>query len=49
MILAEAPETVGTFIGEPIMGTGRFIPPPEGYWNAVQKVLSKYEVLLIAD
>jgi L-2,4-diaminobutyrate transaminase len=31
------------------MGTGGLIPPPEGYWDAVQKVLRKYEVLLIAD
>ncbi|MDG2066574.1 MAG: aminotransferase [SAR324 cluster bacterium] len=49
MILAESPETVGAFIGEPVMGTGGLIPPPEGYWDAVQKVLRKYEVLLIAD
>ena len=49
MILAEGPETVGAFIGEPVMGTGGLIPPPEGYWDAVQKVLRKYEVLLIAD
>ena len=31
MILAEGPETVGAFIGEPVMGTGGLIPPPEGY------------------
>ena len=49
MILAEGPETVGAFIGEPVMGTGGLIPPPEGYWDAVQKVLRKHEVLLIAD
>lgn len=49
MILAEGPETVGAFIGEPVMGTGGLIPPPEGYWDAVQKVLNKYDVLLIAD
>ncbi len=49
MILMEGPETVGAFIGEPVMGTGGLIPPPEGYWDAVQKVLRKYEVLLIAD
>ena len=49
MILAEGPETVGAFIGEPVMGTGGLFPPPEGYWDAVQKVLRKYEVLLIAD
>ena len=31
MILVEAPETVGASIGEPIMGTGELIPPPEVY------------------
>ena len=49
MILAEGPETVGAFIGEPVLGTGGIIPPPEGYWPAIQEVLRKYDVLLIAD
>ncbi len=49
LILAEGPETVAAFIGEPVMGTGGLIPPPEGYWGAVQTVLAKYDVLLIAD
>jgi L-2,4-diaminobutyrate transaminase len=49
MIIEEGPETVGAFIGEPVLGTGGIIPPPEGYWDAIQTVLKKYEVLLIAD
>jgi len=49
MIVAEGPETVAAFIGEPFMGTGGLIPPPEGYWPAIQKVLDKYDVMLIAD
>ena len=49
LIEAEGPETVAAFIGEPLMGTGGIIPPPEGYWAEVQKVLSKHDVLLIAD
>ncbi len=48
-ILEEGPETVAAFIGEPVMGTGGLIPPPEGYWEAVQAVLEKYDILLIAD
>jgi L-2,4-diaminobutyrate transaminase len=48
-ILEEGPETVAAFIGEPVMGTGGLIPPPEGYWEAVQAVLRKYDILLIAD
>ncbi|MUZ75505.1 aminotransferase class III-fold pyridoxal phosphate-dependent enzyme [Agrobacterium vitis] len=49
LILAEGPETVGAFIGEPVLGTGGIVPPPVGYWTAIQEVLDKYEILLIAD
>ncbi len=49
MILAEGPGTVAAFIGEPILGTGGIIPPPAGYWTAIQAVLKKYDILLIAD
>ena len=49
LILAEGPDTVAAFIGEPVMGTGGIIPPPEGYWPAIQAVLRKYDILLIAD
>jgi len=49
MILDEGPETVAAFIGEPVLGTGGIIPPPEGYWAEIQAVLKKYDVLLIAD
>ena len=49
MILAEGPDTVAAFIGEPILGTGGIVPPPTGYWAAIQTVLKKYDVLLVAD
>jgi len=49
LILAEDPETIGAFIGEPVLGTGGLIPPPAGYWSAIQAVLRKYDILLIAD
>jgi len=49
LILAEGPHTVAAFIGEPILGTGGIVPPPKGYWEAIQAVLTKYDVLLIAD
>jgi len=48
-ILDEGPETVAAFIGEPLMAAGGVIPPPRGYWPAVQEVLRRHEVLLIAD
>ncbi len=49
LILAEGPDTVAAFIGEPVLGTGGIVPPPAGYWAAVQAVLKKYDILLIAD
>ena len=49
MILAEGPDTIAAFIGEPILGTGGIVPPPAGYWAAIQVVLKKYDILLIAD
>jgi L-2,4-diaminobutyrate transaminase len=49
MILAEGPETVAAFIGEPVLGTGGIVPPPKGYWEKIQAVLAKYDILFIAD
>ncbi|OWJ80437.1 aspartate aminotransferase family protein [Haematobacter genomosp. 1] len=49
MILAEGPETVAAFIGEPVIGAGGVLVPPKGYWEKVQKVLKKYDILLVAD
>ena len=48
-ILAEGPETVAAFIGERVMGTGGIIPAPEGYWEEIQGVLRRHDILLIAD
>ncbi|MXQ13165.1 aspartate aminotransferase family protein [Microvirga makkahensis] len=49
MIQAEGPETIAAFIGEPVLGTGGIVPPPAGYWQKIQAVLDKYDILLIAD
>ena len=49
LILREDPDTIGAFIAEPVLGTGGITPPPEGYWAEVQKILHKYDILLIAD
>jgi len=48
-ILSEGPETVAAMIGEPIMGAGGVLLPPATYWDKVQAVLEKYDVMLIAD
>ncbi len=48
-ILEEGPDTVGAFIAEPVMGAGGVLVPPATYFEKIQKVLAKYDVLLIAD
>ena len=48
-IEAEGPETVAAFIAEPVMGAGGVVVPPKGYFEKVQKVLKKHDVLFIAD
>ncbi|MDO8881827.1 aminotransferase class III-fold pyridoxal phosphate-dependent enzyme, partial [Pseudotabrizicola sp.] len=49
MILAEGPDTIAAFWAEPVLGTGGIVPPPAGYWPAIQAVLTKYDILLVAD
>ena len=49
LIEREGPDTIAAFIAEPIMGSGGIIVPPEGYFDAVQEVLKRHDVLLIAD
>jgi 4-aminobutyrate---pyruvate transaminase len=48
-IKREGPETVAAFIGEPVMGAGGVIPPPRTYWEKVQEVCRRHDVLVIAD
>lgn len=49
LIVAEGPDTVAAFIAEPIMGAGGVIVPPVGYYERIQAVLRRHDVLLIAD
>lgn len=49
LILREGPETVAAFFAEPVMGAGGVIPPPATYFEKIQAVLAKYDVLLVAD
>ena len=48
-IVSEGSETVAAMIGEPLMGAGGVLLPPETYWEKIQAVLGKYDVLLSAD
>lgn len=49
LIQREGPDTIAAFIGEPILGTGGIVPPPAGYWAAIQEVLNRHDILLVAD
>ncbi len=42
-------ERIAAFVGEPVMGVGGMIPPPDGYWPRVQEVLRRHGILLILD
>jgi 4-aminobutyrate--pyruvate transaminase len=48
-ILSEGADTVAAFIAEPVMGAGGVILPPATYFDKIQAVLRKYDVLFIAD
>ncbi|CAH8380733.1 unnamed protein product [Eruca vesicaria subsp. sativa] len=49
LIIKEGPETIGAFIAEPVMGAGGVIPPPATYFEKIQAVVKKYDILFIAD
>lgn len=49
LIAREGADTIAAFIGEPLLGTGGIVPPPEGYWEAIQAVLKKHDILLVVD
>ncbi|EFJ20434.1 hypothetical protein SELMODRAFT_177017 [Selaginella moellendorffii] len=49
LILKEGPENIAAFIGEPLMAAGGVMPPPATYWDKIQPILKKYDILLIAD
>ena len=49
LIAREGADTIAAFIGEPVLGTGGIVPPPAGYWGAIQPILQKHDILLIAD
>jgi len=49
LIVAEGPETVAAFFAEPVMGAGGVIVPPATYFDKIQPVLKRHDVLLVAD
>jgi len=49
VVLAEGPDTVGGLILEPVVAGGGVITPPKGYWERVQEICRKHDILLIID
>lgn len=49
LILKEGPDTIAAFIAEPVMGAGGVIVPPAGYFEKVQALLKRHDILFIDD
>jgi len=48
-ILEAGADTIAAFIAEPVMGAGGVLLPPADYFDRVQKILKKHDILFIAD
>src|SRR5690348_10154120 len=48
-LLAERADEVAAVIGEPVVGAGGILHPPEGYWQRVRELCDAHDVLLVAD
>ena len=49
LIAEEGADTIAAMILEPVMGAGGVVVPPPGYYEAIQDVLARNDILLIAD
>jgi 4-aminobutyrate---pyruvate transaminase len=49
LILAEDPDTVAAMFAEPVMGAGGVLVPPRSYFEKIQAVCRKYDILFVAD
>lgn len=45
----EGADTIAAFVAEPVMGAGGVIPPSKGYFQAIQPILKKHGIPLVAD
>ena len=45
----EGADTVAAFIAEPFLGAGGVIPPPRAYFEKIQAILTRYDILLVVD
>lgn len=49
LIEREDPDTIAAFIAEPVMAGGGVIPPPRTYFEKIQAILRRHDILCIAD
>ena len=49
LIIDQGPETIAAFIAEPITGASGVIVPPPGYYEKVQAILERHDILFWAD
>ena len=40
---------IAAFVGEPVQGAGGVVIPPQGYWEEIQRICNKHDILLVAD
>ncbi len=49
VILREGPDTIGAICLETLTAGGGVIVPPEGYWERVQEICRRYDILIHLD
>ncbi|WP_426958655.1 aminotransferase [Muricoccus radiodurans] len=49
LIEREGGETIAAFFAEPVQGGGGAITPPRGYFDLIQPILKKHDILFVAD
>jgi 4-aminobutyrate---pyruvate transaminase len=49
LIAREGADTIAAFFAEPVQGAGGVIVPPAGYFQKIQAVLKKHDILMVAD
>ena len=49
LIQAEGPDSIAAFFAEPVMGAGGVLVPPATYFEKIQAVLRRHDILFVAD
>jgi 4-aminobutyrate--pyruvate transaminase len=49
LIAREGADTIAAFFAEPVQGAGGVIVPPAGYFEKIQAVLKRHDILMVAD